>query len=397
MTRALAELWRRHGQAVVLLAVGVMAVAALARLTLSFRWLLFDGYGGPDLYWYRELTRDWFAGASVYHRHGAVHPPALFLLFWPIYGWLSGAEARWLYAGTTALATVALIALLVREARAPTRPEAAYLGLLVLAGYPLANTIANGQATAYVLAALVGALVALLRMEASLRRDLLAAALLVIALTKPNLSAAFLSVALFATRGAQGSAMGGARAVALAVAGYLAATAVSVALHGTDLVATMRAWYGNLRPDPADQGYGNFHAWLTAAGRPGWRMPASAVALLAHGAWTYRRRAADPWALIGVAAVVARIAVYHRAYDDLLLVLPVVALYRVARSAQARRGERAAAGLLVVLGSLGLARAAFIETGEPVLVAVWLLEALFLAWWARRTAQGNRVAARLLA
>jgi hypothetical protein len=95
--------------------------------------------------------------------------------------------------------------------------------------------------------------------------------------------------------------------------------------------------------------------------------------------------------------VVARIAVYHRAYDDLLLVLPVVALYRVARSAQARRGERAAAGLLVVLGSLGLARAAFIETGEPVLVAVWLLEALFLAWWARRTAQGNRVAARLLA
>jgi hypothetical protein len=59
---------------------------------------------------------------------------------------------------------------------------------------------------------------------------------------------------------------------------------------------------------------------------------ASVLIFAAFTAWAYRHRRADTWILLGAAAIVARLWTYHRIYDDVLLLLPMVALYRLARA-----------------------------------------------------------------
>lgn len=371
----LISLWQRYGRFAVLLADGVLLAAVFVRLVPAVDHVWF-GSGGSDLRWYRELIQDWFAGVPVYHRSGVSHPPALFLLLWPIYGWLSVEGTRWLYVVTTALSMAGLIALLLREARLGSRVEAAFFALLVLACYPTANTIATGQATFYVLLALLGAMVLLMRAQPSSRRDFAAGALLLFALAKPNISLAFFPVALFA--------FGALRPFVIAMVGYLVTTVLAAMLHGSGPVEVVMAWLGNLETDPSSLGYGNLHVWLASLGLTSWMLPATAVTLLLHGIWTWRHRAADPWILLGVAAIVARVSIYHRLYDDLLLILPLIALYRIARGTPAPGVSSVAFGLLI-LGSACLARAAFIEGGEPVLVSIWLLEAAFLTWQAGRS------------
>jgi hypothetical protein len=52
----------------------------------------------------------------------------------------------------------------------------------------------------------------------------------------------------------------------------------------------------------------------------------------------YRHRRIDIWLLLSVAALMARFWARHRWYDDLLLLLPMVALFRAATSGNARAG-----------------------------------------------------------
>ena len=69
--------------------------------------------------------------------------------------------------------------------------------------------------------------------------------------------------------------------------------------------------------------------------------------------WCWWRRR-DLWLLAGVAAIVARLWAYHRWYDDLLLWLPLVALWRLSAAAQDARWRVAAGGLfgLTLLSTL---------------------------------------------
>jgi hypothetical protein len=55
------------------------------------------------------------------------------------------------------------------------------------------------------------------------------------------------------------------------------------------------------------------------------------VVLAAFGLWTYRHRHVDLWLLMGVSALVARFWTYHRWYDDLLILFPMIALFRIAK------------------------------------------------------------------
>jgi hypothetical protein len=67
----------------------------------------------------------------------------------------------------------------------------------------------------------------------------------------------------------------------------------------------------------------------------------------------------DRWLLIGVAALIARIWTYHRVYDDVLILLPELALFRIAVS-QSHRATIAG-------GLLGVTALAMLSPG-------WLLE-----------------------
>ncbi|CAN5837419.1 hypothetical protein BH20GEM1_BH20GEM1_17880 [soil metagenome] len=351
---------------------------------LEVQRLLFEPGGPIDLLLYRRLIHEWFQGVEIYGTPEAVHPPALFLLLWPVYGWLSPEGTRWLYLLTILPVTAVFAAILLREA-CPMRPaDRALLAILIVACYPTAITIGIGQITLYVMLATLAGMLLALRSPPGAARDVLATGLFLIALIKPNLAVPFFWVIAFRP--------GTARPVALALLAYLAATATSIALHGTaldEVLALISRWYSVGEGGYTTTGYGNLHAWLGELELEVWAFPASGLVFALQGAWTWRHRGADPWVLIGVAAIVARVWAYHRVYDDLLLVFPLIALYRLARSDPPARG----AGPLFALGCIALAApiTAIVEHASWTLVALWLAQLLFLLRHAR-VQRGVRVA-----
>jgi hypothetical protein len=76
--------------------------------------------------------------------------------------------------------------------------------------------------------------------------------------------------------------------------------------------------------------------------------------LMALGVWTFFYRRADLWLLIGITALVTRFNTYHGWYDDLLVALPVITLFRIAKSGKLKEEYTLAAGLLLAITLLFL-------------------------------------------
>ena len=98
----------------------------------------------------------------------------------------------------------------------------------------------------------------------------------------------------------------------------------------------------------------NLHVWLGMLGLLTWILPASLLVWLVLGFWIYRHRDADLWVLLGVAAIVACFWTYHRWYDDVLLLLPMVALFRMAKRGSAVAGVLLGGTVLLSLAPGGL-------------------------------------------
>lgn len=390
----ISDLWRRYGRAVLLAGVVLECAVFATRFVNEVQRLLFARIpyamaDGPiDLQIYVKFIRQWFEGIPIYlEERAAVHPPALFLLLWPIFGWLSEMPTRWFYAATTLVVLVGFLWLMLREARPATALDGVLLGGLILVGYPTTITIGNGQVTLYILFALLAGVLVALRGTPGVRRDLLAAALLLFALAKPNIVVPFLWILVW---------RGSTRPVLLALGGYFLATVAAVALHGLgldglrDLIAQFSHRTGR---GLSSSGYGNLHTWLGTLGLQSWIFPASAIALALHGVWTYRHREAELWTLLGVTAVVARIWMYHRLYDDLLLAFTIIALYRIARDESVGSERRVLAGVLIGLQSLVfLAPVTPLMTyGQWGIVALWLAQLAFLGDHARRVTSRTAV------
>jgi len=96
-------------------------------------------------------------------------------------------------------------------------------------------------------------------------------------------------------------------------------------------------------------GYGNLSLWLSRLGLEEWVLPASLAALVVLGVWICRHRRGDLWLRLGVTAIVARIWIYHWLYDDLLILLPMITLFRIAKQEPFRAGDDIVAGALLML------------------------------------------------
>jgi hypothetical protein len=82
-------------------------------------------------------------------------------------------------------------------------------------------------------------------------------------------------------------------------------------------------------------GYANIPCWFAALGLERWESLASSIILLALGIWTYYYRNLDIWILLGITAIVARFWTYHQLYDNVLIILSMVTLFRLAKSSPA--------------------------------------------------------------
>lgn len=386
------SVWHRHGRKVLVIALIVMTVSAVGRLVYAIPYLFSDvaPWAAIDFkHRYSEVHR-WFDGLPLYGVvDNADYPPASYVLFWPVLGWAPMESARWLFALTLATATGVLSYLSVRGSGAESTQKKWFAALLVFSIYPTQMIIFVGQVGIHVVAFLTAALIVMRRSEENLKHDALVAALFLPALLKPTLSVPFFWILLFAA--------GRIRPAAFVALGYGMLTVVAAAFQDAGFLELLRSWIDQAGGQAEVlEGHTNVHKWLHLAGLSEWMLPASIVILTATGGWIFRQRRADIWILIGVAALVARLFVHHRLHDDILILLPMIALLRISISRPIQNDV--VAGLFVGAAwfTMLVPVWAFYDLGETVRVylevfqtIVWLSMLVYLMYRASHSRQGD--------
>jgi len=380
--------WAGRHETVLRLAVPLMGIAAAVWLAYEFWRLLFQRgeWGAIDLRLIQGWVKDWFSPAPP----SGLYPPATYTMLWPFMGWLAFTPARWLWAATALVALAWLGNLVARHTRASSPRDRAIAFLMPLSMYASGAAIGNGQLIVHVMPVLITGLLLSVAPRPTWRRDLVAAALMLLALVKPSISVPFFWIVLFVP--------GSRRPAVLVTLGYVALTWLSSASKGAGMVTLLSGWLARGSYRAALPEYGNVsnvHVWLSTLGLETWIVPASLLLLAALGVWIYRHRRADVWLLIGVTAYVTRFWTYHSWYDDLLLLLPMIALFRVARHEAATGEATAAGGLLAVTMLFLLAPGGLFLLPQPLVtwyvtaqVTVWIIGGAFLVYRAGRCQNG---------
>ncbi|MCP5023137.1 MAG: DUF2029 domain-containing protein [bacterium] len=374
--------------------------------------------GAVDLSLRHMEVNGWFAGERIYWTQGnAVYPPASYLVLWPFVGWLNFTASRVLFGVVTIGLVLLLVRLYVKAHEPVDRKQRALLVLLPLAIYPVGATIGNGQLGILVLVCLTLCLPRLTGVKASWLRDLGIAALFLVALIKPTLSVPFFWIVLFAR--------GGLRPATLIGIGYVGLTALASLAQKNGPIQLMRAWFergvhgaawgarhgeGSIRAVtvasktlPTEETTQasepilritsiNLHSTLGYLGHANWITPATLIALGLVGLWVLLHRRRSIWILMAVVAIVARFYTYHGWYDDVLLLLPLIALARIAKDpvAHSKRISSIATFLLVSMTASLLAPGGSYLLPYPwnniyliTQSALWLCVLMFLLIMAR--------------
>ena len=335
---AIDSLWSRNRQTILALAIGLMTGFGVRFLFYEFQRLLrYQGVmAAIDLKQRYQEVQAWFAGEPVYGQiDTAVYPPASYALLQPFLGYPSFTFVRWIWGVTTVAALIGLIYLSIKATKARGSLEAGFVAVMVLSMYATGETVGNGQLTIHVLAALVAGMT--LFNQPGRSPKLIASALFIAALVKPNLTIPFFLIVLIVF------GIGPALMVSL---GYVLIALVGGIFQAGNIFSLYHDWLllgaegaewgsagGGSSADGATfaVGYANIHNWLGALGLNEWNLVASLLVLLALGFWIYLHRSVDLWILLGVTAIAARLWTYHLVYDDLLVLLPMLALFRITK------------------------------------------------------------------
>jgi hypothetical protein len=131
---------------------------------------------------------------------------------------------------------------------------------------------------------------------------------------------------------------------------YAILTAIAGAAQDTTPWGILREWMDRTGGNPMYYlGHSNLQKWVSMAGYPGLKFPLSMGLLGLLGIWLFIHRKIDIWIQIGVAAFVAHIWAYHRSFDDLIQILSLVGLYRIAGNERERETFRIASAVFFVL------------------------------------------------
>jgi hypothetical protein len=384
--------WLRHRAAILRPAIGLLAAISFVWLGYQF-WRLVSAadpiwptspVGAIDLRAFRTMTHRWFEDSTHYAAHGALYPPATQAILWLFVGWPGETAARLLWAATALAALAALVYLAIRESGATAPSERALVACMLLSTYAVGATIGNGQLGVHVLAALLAGLLLLRDRSHGWPADLLAVVLILLALAKPSLTAPFFWLVLLLPRKPWPAAL-------LAVL-YVGLTLYAASFQDSDVLSLFAGWLARGSQAAAAEGYANVQVWLGSLGLQAWIFPASLLVVSALGLWTFHYRAVDFWVLAGVTGVVARMWAYHGWYDDLLLLLPTISLFRIARQGASPRDTDVVAGVLLAMavlatlapGGLYLFPAPWKQIYMAGQTAVWLAMLAFLLIQAER-------------
>ena len=383
----IADRWSGHARYIFLVAIAVMAVYALLKLTPGFGSLVVDSDGRPnavDLKKRHDEVQRWFSGKPVYAEvERATYPPQSYVVLWPFLGWITLSAARWLWAITSMAALAWLAVLMVRGSGASTCRERMFVALLPLSMHATGVTLETGQLIIHVLPPLLMALI-MAHGKATGWRSASAVALLTLAaLVKPTISVPFLWLILFLP--------GTVKPFLLVLFGYIGLSLFATSFQEGNLLSLINSWLTQSAMDPlvSDGGSAHLHSLLASLGLQQWNLPASFLVLVALGIWIYRYRREDLWLLLGVTGIVARLWSYHLIYDNLLIVFSEVALYRTVRQRQLADPTGILAAVLLTLTVLLMLPPTRLFLFWPALfraaeVFVWLCVLVFLLSQARR-------------
>ena len=393
-----ANWWIRHRLAVFRILTVVMAIMATLKLGDELRRLLWDYsfVGAVDLRNMHRWIGTWFSGASLFQTgHAAVYPPASYVMLWPLLGWISFSTARWEWAvvSIVGLATIGWLA--IRITGAETVREKIFVALLILSINGTGVAIGSGQFILIILPALMAAGLAIDKSDANLARDFAAGALLTWAMIKPSLALPFIWIFLFRKSHW--------RAVLITTVLYGVLTFASLAAQKDTLSAIIEGvFYRATNATALFPGTRNIHALVVVLGRPEWMTISSVVMFVALGLCIYYCRHADQWVLVGVTALVARMWTYHRIYDDGLIMLAELALWRIARMRVSGKERVVSEILLVANAAVMLCLARFLDYSEyswpprwiwtctSIQMLVWLTTLIFLIRYAFRDSSRAR-------
>lgn len=361
---------------------------------------LFDGFG--ELLWRSALdlttrtahVQRWFSGQEFYGVKSSTYPPASHLILWPLLGWLPFEMVRRLWAILIVFSLGWLMRWCAHALDGYSRLEQGLVAALLLAMTATGRAIFLGQLTPLVFASITMALSLVTLREGEKvgwRRETLAAFLMLFALVKPSVSVPFLWLLLWSSARA--------RTTVFVVLGYAALTLAALWFQN-DGIGEISTWAETVNRNQAQisEGYANLRVWVAGLGFKPWSHPLSLAVLGWLGWWTHRHRRAEMWLLLGVIGCVARGWTYHASYDDMLLILPAIALFRIARDDKigtTHCGMKNEAGqsrfLLIALVLTLLIPTPWIwnvswlgVTVQSVSSIVWLLVLVFLLRFARR-------------
>lgn len=354
---ATARLWR----AFLLSAVVVMVAGALYRVPFELWRLAFEPLGqgaSTDLKKRFIEVVEWFAGRPVYGAvESADYPPASYLILFPLVHWPTLEAARVVAAISMAAALAWLTVITVRACGSQDRMVRLFAALLPLSMYATAANLRIGQVGVYLIPLLLAGTLLLAEEERSWKSDIVASVLLVAALVKPTFSVPFMWIAFF---------RGGLRPALLISGLYAALTVAASAFQDASIPALVQGWLGQSGNVEFNTAHANIHTWLGVAGLEQYLLPGSLLVLLAFGAWTWWYRRGDIWILLAVAAIVSRFWSYHRWYDDILMLIPLIALLRMIVVERAvGRADRLAMVLAALIWAFGIAPAQVLSAPAP--------------------------------
>ena len=350
-------------------------------------------------------TNAWFRRQPVYTEiKTAVYPPASYALLWPLLGNLSWPWARTLWYALSIGGLFWLSRQLIEHSLARSRLQRTFIGMMPFASYAAGAAIGNGQTIPLLLPVLLFSVIRVARSTPDPGHRLwLESAGVLWTLVQPTITAPFFWIVLLRPNQRR-------HAIAIA-ASYLVLTLFAISFQmehftrkteSTSNVAFVQRWTvkasGGAAIGSARGGYGSLHDLLYLLGveRRAFFF-VSLLVLLAFGLWIHRHRQVDLWLLMGITSLMARFWTYHRWYDDLLLMLPLVTLFRMTQLPQHDdRTRKIAFRLFMIVWIFSLAPGVLYTLPSlPILVYIqvtaWLATLGFLAHLAHRERQASRM------
>ncbi len=401
-TGSLSPRWVRLLVVLAWLLAGLTLALGSLWMVYKFDQLLFDNrYLSSTPTWPVDLMdthqqiQGLFRGEPVYlTSNSAVYPPATYFALWPLLGWVDEWGARVVWALTTLASLGWLSWLLIRATGETVRVRQLLLALLPFVLLASGLTIGAGQLGNHVLPPLLLSLLLLPRSGDPARwsRDLLVAALFTLALIKPTFSAPFFWLILFLPGRLRPAVLVvvlyGALTIGMSL--FQAAGPFVLALQWLEVGQAGVVWGAQTG------GLNNVQAGAYWLGVLEYSIEISLLILAAWGGWLFFYRRQNAWLLIGATAIVARLWIYHRNYDDMLLLLPMIAFYRLASRAGWRSPLGAisaiffALGLFTVVIPFGSDRLPilWVNAYQVAQMVIWLVMLLFFVIRVEQARQG---------